>query len=119
MNADSGATIGLLEQCLPFAEERYLRCLHGEPWCPLTMYGILMLLKIQLGQQTSQTAKSACAHRFLDLYYKHFSRQATSDRNRGNIPSVNDAVLQTESIASAQGWQSPQRMDCDYTSVSA
>lgn len=78
-----------------------------------------MLLKIRLGQETHQTAKSACAHKFLDLYYKHFSRQATSDSNRGTVHSINDDVFQTESIASAQGWQLPQKMDCDYTNVSA
>jgi hypothetical protein len=36
-----------------------------------------MLLKIQVGQETYQSAKSACAQRFMGLYYKHFRRQAT------------------------------------------
>lgn len=78
-----------------------------------------MLLKIQLGQETHQTAKSACAHRFLDLYYKHFSRQATSDPDGGTRPSVDDSIFQTDSVVSAQCLQLPQKMDCDYTNVSA
>ncbi|KAL2289561.1 hypothetical protein FJTKL_01823 [Diaporthe vaccinii] len=111
MTADSQSTIGLLEQCLPFAEDRYLHCLHGEPWCPLTMYGVIMLLKIQSGQETHQTAKAACAHRFLDLYHKHFSRQATSDPEHGIRPSEDDSILQTGSVVS------PQKMDCDYVNL--
>ncbi|KAI1077896.1 hypothetical protein F5B20DRAFT_571901 [Whalleya microplaca] len=75
-NAES--TIDLLEKCLPFVEERYLRCSYGEPWCPLTMCGAIMLLKIHLGKESRQTAKSYCAQRFLGLYYKHFVREEES-----------------------------------------
>lgn len=78
-----------------------------------------MLLKIQLGQETRQTAKSACAHMFIDLYYKHFSRQATSNPDRGTRLSVKNAVLQTESVDSAQHSHSPQEMNYDYVNVSA
>jgi hypothetical protein len=42
------------------------------------MYGAIMLLKIHAGQETYQSAKSACAQRFMGLYFKHFRRQATS-----------------------------------------
>lgn len=78
-----------------------------------------MLLKIQLGQETRQTAKSACAHMFIDLYYKHFSRQATSDPNCGTRLSEKQAVLQSEPVNSAQYSQSPHQMNYDYTNVSA
>lgn len=73
----SEATVDLLEQCLLFMENRYLRCLNGEPWCPLMMSGAIMLLKIHLGRVSHQAAKSSCAQWFLDLYYKHFIRQET------------------------------------------
>lgn len=71
------SAIILLEQCLPLMEERYLRCLYGEPWCFVTMCAAIMLLKIRLGQESWQTAKSSCAQRFLDLHYKHFGGQQT------------------------------------------
>jgi hypothetical protein len=74
----SESTIDLLEECLPLVEDRYLRCFYGEPWSFLTMYTAIMLLKIHLGDESWQTAKSVCGHRFLDLYYKHIGRQHTS-----------------------------------------
>jgi hypothetical protein len=73
--------IELLEQCLPLMEARYLRCFYGEPWCPLTMCGAIMLLKMHAGQESVQTAKSSCAQRFLCLYYKHFRRQGAPVQN--------------------------------------
>ncbi|KAH8692313.1 hypothetical protein BGW36DRAFT_410754 [Talaromyces proteolyticus] len=69
------STIELLEQSLPLIEDSYLRCFLGEPWCPLIVCGCIMLLKIHLGKETSQTAKSSCAQRFLGIYYSHFARQ--------------------------------------------
>jgi hypothetical protein len=74
---DPQPIIELLERCMPLTEERYLRCFYGEPWCPLTMYAAIMLLKIQAGQESYQSAQSACAQRFIGLYHKHFRRQAT------------------------------------------
>ncbi|KAK0701977.1 hypothetical protein B0T26DRAFT_537811 [Lasiosphaeria miniovina] len=73
MNAAS--TVALLEQCLPLTEDRYLRCLFGEPWGPLTMCGALVLLKVHLGSLTRPAAKAYCAQRFLDLHCRHFARQ--------------------------------------------
>ena len=75
---DSRSTIDLLEHCLPFTEDRYLRCHQGEPWCFLTMYAAILLLKIYLGRETHQSAKTACARRFLDLHFKHTGRQQMS-----------------------------------------
>jgi hypothetical protein len=72
------SALTLLEQCLPIIEERFLRCFHGEPWCPLTMLGAIMLLKMHSGKETRQTAKAATAQRFLDLYYKHLLEQEAS-----------------------------------------
>ncbi|XXH04813.1 peptide transporter ptr2 [Hypoxylon texense] len=72
---DSQSTIDLLEQCLPFMGDLYLRCCHSEPWCFVTMCGAIMVLKIHLGKETRQTAKASCARRFLDLHYKHEERQ--------------------------------------------
>lgn len=74
--SSSQSTIDLLEKCLPFIEDRYLRCF--EPWCFFTMCGAIMLLKIHLGKDSWQAAKSSCAQRFLDLHYKHIGRQQTS-----------------------------------------
>jgi hypothetical protein len=42
------------------------------------MCAAIMLLKVHLGKESWQTAKSACAQRFLDLYYKHIGRQQAS-----------------------------------------
>lgn len=76
--ASSESTIDLLEQCLPFMEDLYLRCFYGEPWCFVTMCAAIMLLKVHLGQESWQTAKSLCAQRFLDLHYKHKGKHKTS-----------------------------------------
>lgn len=38
------------------------------------MCGAIMLLKIHLGKETWQAAKSSCAKRFLDMRYKHNGR---------------------------------------------
>lgn len=34
-----------------------------------------MVLKIHLGEETRQTAKTSCARRYLDLHYKHVERR--------------------------------------------
>ena len=70
----SESTIDLLEQCLPLMEDRYLRCFSGEPWCFVTMCAAIMLLKVQLGKESWQTAKSLCARSFLGLHYKHMEK---------------------------------------------
>ncbi|OIW27900.1 hypothetical protein CONLIGDRAFT_453742 [Coniochaeta ligniaria NRRL 30616] len=72
------SALTLLEQCLPIIEERYIDCFNGEPWYPLTMLGAIMLLKIHLGTESRQTAKSSAAQRFLSLYYKHVAEQAAA-----------------------------------------
>ncbi|KAL7816715.1 hypothetical protein V8C26DRAFT_435069 [Trichoderma gracile] len=66
--ANALSTIDLLEQCLPAIEDKYLR--FSDPWNFFIMCTAIMLIKIHLGKETRQTAKAACARRFLDLYYK-------------------------------------------------
>jgi hypothetical protein len=39
------------------------------------MYAAIMLLKLHVGKETSESARSSCARQFLDLYYKHIERQ--------------------------------------------
>lgn len=90
---NSEATIEILEQCLPFMEDRYLRCFYGEPWCFFTMYAAIMLLKIHLGKESRQTAKSSCASRFLELHYQHIGRQQTSLPSQQH-PTSKDTVGQ-------------------------
>ena len=58
--SDSQSTMDFLEQCLIFTEDRYLRCCNGEPWCFMTMCAATRLLKIHLGKESHQTAKSSC-----------------------------------------------------------
>lgn len=111
------STIDLLEQCLPFTEDRYLRCFYGEPWCPLTMYGAIMLLKVHLGKESRQTAKSACAQRFLDLYYKHFARQETSDLNqptRTYLETMSDTGVAFQQMPSPSSTSLPVSAQLDY-----
>ena len=43
ITTSSGSTIELLEQCLPFAKNRYLRCFSSEPWCYSTMDAAIVL----------------------------------------------------------------------------
>jgi hypothetical protein len=74
--------IELLEQCLPFMEDRYLRCFYCEPWCFLTLYAAIMQIKIHLGKESWQTAKSSCAQRFLALHYKNGEGQQKSPLNQ-------------------------------------
>lgn len=71
--SNASSTLGLLEQCLPIFEDRYMICPH-ELWCFITMYASFMMLKIHLGKETWQTAKSSCAQRFLSLYFKQAGR---------------------------------------------
>ncbi|KAI1777779.1 hypothetical protein F4818DRAFT_456829 [Hypoxylon cercidicola] len=82
ITTDSQSTIDLLEQCLPFMEDMYLRCCHGEPWCFVTMCGAIMVLKIHLRKETRQTAKASCALKFLDLHYKRVERQRVAFSNQ-------------------------------------
>ncbi|KAM0255600.1 hypothetical protein ACHAQJ_005604 [Trichoderma viride] len=70
-------TVDLLEQCLPMIEDKYLRV--PDPWTFFIMYTAIMLIKIHLGKETRQTAKSSCARRFLDLYYKNVWMRQPSD----------------------------------------
>ena len=76
--ASSGSTVELLDRCLPLMEERYLQCFHGESWCFFTMCAAIMLIKIHLGRESWQTAKSSCAQRFLALYNKHIAKYQIS-----------------------------------------
>ncbi|KAH8906635.1 hypothetical protein BR93DRAFT_626166 [Coniochaeta sp. PMI_546] len=82
-NYDSA--LALIEQCLPAIETRYLLSFHGEPWCPLTMLGAIMLIKIHLGEESHQTAKASIAARFLDLYYKHVAQQEADARKEYDL----------------------------------
>ncbi|KAI0121758.1 hypothetical protein BJ170DRAFT_587879 [Xylariales sp. AK1849] len=86
--ADSQSTINLLEQCLPFMKDRYLRCCHGEPWCFITTCAAIMLLKIQMGNESRQTAKASCARQFLDLHFKLWGEQQNSLSNQDPTSSV-------------------------------
>lgn len=63
------STVDLLEQCLPVIEDKYLR--FSDPWTFFIMCTAIMLIKIHLGKESRQNAKSSCARRFLDLYYKN------------------------------------------------
>lgn len=79
---DSQAIVDLLEQCVPLMEDRHLRCCYSELWCFITMHAALMLLKIHLEKESHQTAKAACARRFLDLHYRQMERQRMSVPNQ-------------------------------------
>ncbi|KAI0115267.1 hypothetical protein F4814DRAFT_460050 [Daldinia grandis] len=79
---DSQAIVDLLEQCIPLMEDRHLRCCYSELWCFMTMHAALMLLKIHLQKESHQTAKAACARRFLDLHYRQMERQRMSVPNQ-------------------------------------
>jgi hypothetical protein len=73
----SESTVDLLDKCLSYMEDLYLRSFHGEPWCFVTMGAAIMLLRIHLGHETLQTGKASCAQSFLNLHYKHTGRQET------------------------------------------
>ena len=103
--ADSQSTIDLLEECLPHMEENGLRCSHVEPWCFVTFYAAIMLLKMHLGKETRQAAKSACAQRFLDLHYKHVGRQQRSLLNQ-QYPTPPDPTNPIDvSVALGLSWE--------------
>lgn len=71
------STVDLLEQCLPILEDKYLRV--ADPWVFFIMCTAIMLIKIHLGKESRQTAKSSCARRFLDLYYKNVWMRQPAD----------------------------------------
>lgn len=96
--ANALSTIDLLEQCLPAIEDKYLRC--SDPWSFFIMCTAIMLIKIHLGKETRQTAKAACARRFLDLYYKNvwmhhpsdLAQQQAISRDIANQTSVSSSM---------------------------
>ncbi len=47
----------------------------GGHWDLITMCAGIMLVKVHLGLETRETAKSTIARRFLDKYYRFFKRQ--------------------------------------------
>ncbi|KAH6607117.1 zn2 cys6 dna-binding [Trichoderma cornu-damae] len=77
VTANAMSTVDLLEQCLPIVEDKYLRI--SDPWIFFMMCTAIMLIKIHLGKETRQAAKSSCARRFLDLYYKNEWMHQPSD----------------------------------------
>jgi hypothetical protein len=90
--ANATSTVDLLEQCLPIIEDKYLRV--ADPWVFFVMCTAIMLIKIHLGKESRQTAKSSCARRFLDLYYKNvWMRQPTDLAQQQAI--TQDIVNQT------------------------
>ncbi|KAI1393750.1 uncharacterized protein F4822DRAFT_23208 [Hypoxylon trugodes] len=124
MSTDSQSTIDLLMQCVPFMEDIHLRCCHSELWCFITMYAVIMLLKIHLGKETRQTAKAACARRYLDLHYRQIERHKMClpihedfpPSNSASHVDVSDALTPfqpTTPIATnfpVSGW-----LDCNYS----
>ncbi|KAI1343330.1 hypothetical protein F5Y15DRAFT_369703 [Xylariaceae sp. FL0016] len=81
------STFEILDSCLAFMEDRYLRCSTCEPWCLLIMSAAIALLRIHLGKESPQTARQQCASRFLEMYHK--------DVDRGSGPALpqHDALL--------------------------
>lgn len=77
--ANALSTVDLLKQCLPIIEDKYLRLRFSDPWSFFIMCTAIMLIKIHLGKESRQTAKSSCARRFLDLYYKNVWIHQPSD----------------------------------------
>ncbi|KAL7947997.1 hypothetical protein V8C42DRAFT_271429 [Trichoderma barbatum] len=75
--ANALSTVDLLEQCLPIIEDKYLR--FSDPWTFFIACTAIMLIKIHLGKESRQNAKSSCARRFLDLYYKNVWMHQPSD----------------------------------------
>ncbi|KAL9488085.1 hypothetical protein ACSS6W_000362 [Trichoderma asperelloides] len=75
--ANAMSTVDLLEQCLPIIEDKYLRI--PDPWMFFIMCTAIMLIKMHLGKESRQTAKSYCARRFLDLYYKNVWMRQPAD----------------------------------------
>jgi len=91
-----GETIDLLERCLPFMEQRYIRCFSGEPWCFLTMHAAIMLLKLHVGEETPDSARSSCGRRFLDLYDEYVEGEQElppTRQNPADITDVSDTFL--------------------------
>lgn len=78
----SGATIDLLERCVPIAESRYLQSCNSEPWYFITTCATYLILKVHVGKIDSQTAEYICAQNFLDLHYKHSGSQQTPSSNQ-------------------------------------
>jgi hypothetical protein len=80
--SNSQITIELLEDCLPLKDETLPRRALGGHWDLMTMCAGIMLLKIDLGLETRETAKSTIARRFLDAYYRFFGRQDANNARR-------------------------------------
>lgn len=85
-------TIELLEHCLSFMEDRYLSCFHGEPWCFVTLCAAIMLLRVRAGLDSRREAQSSCAHKFLDLHYKH------AGKDHQNYSDASNSVAPTDSV---------------------
>ncbi|RFU75118.1 zn2 cys6 dna-binding [Trichoderma arundinaceum] len=94
--ANAMSTVDLLEQCLPIIEDKYLRCC--DPWIFFIMCTAIMLIKMHLGKESRQTAKSSCARRFLDLYYKNVWMRQPSDLAQQQA-ITQDIVNQTNASA--------------------
>ncbi|UKZ74360.1 hypothetical protein TrVFT333_002026 [Trichoderma virens FT-333] len=110
VNAPS--TVDLLEQCLPIIEDKYLR--FSDPWTFFIMCTAIMLIKIHMGKESRQNAKSSCARRFLDLYYKNVWMRQPSDLAQQQA-ITQDIVNQT--AASATGPPPPPDGSALPTSV--
>ncbi|KAM0450537.1 hypothetical protein ACHAO4_006517 [Trichoderma viride] len=94
--ANAMSTVDLLEQCLPIIEDKYLRFV--DPWMFFIMCTAIMLIKIHLGKESRQTAKSSCARRFLDLYYKNVWMRQPADLAQQQA-ITQDIVNQTNAAA--------------------
>jgi hypothetical protein len=108
ITTSSEYTIEILDQCLLYMEERYLRCFYGEPWCFLTMCAAIMLIRIHLRKETWETAKSSCAQRFLGLYHKHIGKYQLSLPSQRNLTSQDMAgqidVSTTANLLAKKCW---------------
>ncbi|PVH80563.1 hypothetical protein DL98DRAFT_459635 [Cadophora sp. DSE1049] len=96
------STIELLELCIPMFEDRYRRCTH-EMWCFITMYSAFLMIKVHLGRETWQSAKSSCAQRFLAVYFKQ-SGKGQLGASRLNDPEPYGPNNPTEIAPLASDW---------------
>ncbi|KAH8901349.1 hypothetical protein GQ53DRAFT_674556 [Thozetella sp. PMI_491] len=96
---NSGTTLDLLHQCLPFMEDVYLRLVHSKPWCLMTMCAIVMILEIYLGKETRPVAKALYSQLLLGVCRKQVERQNISALDSQN-PTSQDPGVQVQTLAS-------------------
>lgn len=99
------SSISLLEDCIPFLEAAYLRCVLGEYKLGFLALSVLIAVKVHVGKMDLTEAMGCCSGRLLGLYRQHIARQFDQQAQmQGGGDATGFEASGEESYGGSTGW---------------